>query len=58
MDGEIFAELEQRVDQLLERYLALKGENERLRSENARLMEERGTIKGRIDIILGKLEQV
>lgn len=58
MDGELFAEIERRVDLLLERYLALKGENEQLRNENFRLMEERNLIKGRLDIILDKLERV
>ncbi|BDV42354.1 cell division protein ZapB [Geotalea uraniireducens] len=58
MDGELFAEIERRVDLLLERYLALKGENEQLRNENSRLMEERNLIKGRLDIILDKLERV
>lgn len=46
------------MDLLLERYLALKGENEQLRNENSRLMEERNLIKGRLDIILDKLERV
>lgn len=58
VDGELFAEIERRVDLLLERYLALKGENEQLRNENFRLMEERNLIKGRLDIILDKLERV
>lgn len=58
MNTELFADLESRVEALLERYNSLKKENEMLRGENSRLLMERDTFKSRIDGILKKLEEV
>mgnify|MGYP001014807303 FL=1 len=58
MDTELFSDLERRLDMLLERYGALKRENEQLRADNVRLQQEREGVKGRIDGILRKLEGI
>ncbi|BEH10873.1 MULTISPECIES: cell division protein ZapB [Geobacter] len=58
MDTELFSDLERRLDMLLERYGALKRENEQLRADNARLQQEREGVKVRIDGILRKLEGI
>ncbi len=58
MDTELFAALEQKVEGLLAGYAALKRENQSLRDENRRLVEERDEFKARIDVILRKLEGI
>ena len=56
MDKELFAALEKKVDDLLDKYSNLKADNVRLAEENQRLLSEREGFKSRIDTILGKLE--
>ena len=58
MDIELFGELEKRVEGLLVAYAGLKHENVRLTMENKRLIDERGSVKNRIEIILEKLEGI
>jgi regulator of replication initiation timing len=58
MDAELFGELEKKVEELLAAYVGLKHENIRLTEENQRLIEERGSVKNRIEIILEKLEGI
>jgi cell division protein ZapB len=57
MDKELFAALEKKVDDLLDKYSNLKADNERLAEENQRLQSEREGFKSRVDAILGKLEE-
>ena len=56
MDKELFAALEKKVDDLLDKYSNLKADNARLAEENQRLLSEREGFKSRVDAILGKLE--
>ena len=56
MDKELFAALEKKVDDLLDKYSNLKADNARLVEENQRLQSEREGFKSRVDAILGKLE--
>ena len=56
MDKELFAALEKKVDDLLDKYSDLKADNARLADENQKLQSEREGFKSRIDAILGKLE--
>ncbi len=58
MDTELFDALEKRVEALLIRYNTLERENQLLREENQRLLEERSNLRGRIDLILEKLEGI
>jgi cell division protein ZapB len=58
MDAELFSTLEEKVEAFLDAFAALKQENERLRGENRRLLEERNGFKARIDAILVKLEGI
>ena len=58
MDTELLNALEERVVTLLEDYKLLKQENQSLREENRRLSEERDGFRGRIDLILKKLEGI
>lgn len=58
MDTELFAALEQKIESLLAGYAALKRENQSLREENRRLVEERDDFRTRIDHILRKLEGI
>jgi len=58
MNHELFEILENRVNDLLEKYTALKDENSRLAEENHRLQSEREGLKSRVDAILGKLEGI
>jgi len=58
MDQELFAALEKKVDDLLDRYSALKADNARLAEENQQLQSEREGLKSRVDAILGKLEGI
>lgn len=55
---DIFATLEERVQNLLERFDALQQENEQLRESNLALMHERQEMKTRLDDILAKLERI
>lgn len=56
MDKELFAALEKKIDDLLNKYSDLKADNARLAEENQRLQSEREGFKSRVDSILGKLE--
>ena len=58
MDTELFDALEERIATLLDGYKALKQENQSLREDNSRLSEERDGFRGRIDMILKKLEGI
>jgi cell division protein ZapB len=58
MDTELLDALEERVATLLAGYNALRQDNQTLREENRRLSEERDGFKGRIDMILKKLEGI
>jgi cell division protein ZapB len=58
MNHELFEVLENKVNNLLEKYTALKDENLHLTEENQRLQSEREGFKSRVDAILGKLEGV
>jgi cell division protein ZapB len=58
MDTELLDALEVKVATLLDGYSALSQENQNLREENRRLTEERDGFKGRIDMILKKLEGI
>lgn len=55
---ELFDALERRVESLLARYSTLERENQLLREENRRLLEERDSFKGRIGVVLEKLEGI
>jgi cell division protein ZapB len=58
MDTQLIGELEQRVTGLLDDYASVKLENQKLREENRRLLEEREGFKQRVDAILRKLEGI
>jgi cell division protein ZapB len=58
MNHELFEALENKVNGLLEKYSALKVENNLLAEENQRLQSEREGLKSRVDAILGKLEGI
>lgn len=58
MDQELFAALEKKVDDLLDKYSNLKADHARLAEENQRLKSEREGLKSRVDAILGKLEGI
>ena len=58
MTSDLFSALDERIGNLLEQYALLKRENEHLREENGRLLEERDGFRVRIDAILGKLEGI
>ncbi|MDD2900739.1 MAG: cell division protein ZapB [Desulfuromonadaceae bacterium] len=58
MNYELFEALENKVNDLLEKYTALKNENQRLSEENHRYQSEREGLKSRVDAILGKLEDI
>ncbi len=58
MTSDLFSVLDERIGNLLERYALLKRDNELLREENRRLLEERDGFRARIDAILGKLEGI
>ncbi len=58
MNHELFETLENKVNNLVEKYAALKDENSRLAEENQRLQSEREGLKSRVDAILGKLEGI
>jgi len=58
MDTELLDALEERVATLVAGYKTLRQENQTLMEENRRLSEERDGFKGRIDMILKKLEGI
>ena len=58
LDHELFEMLERRVDELVEKYNALKNENAALKEENQRYLSEREGLKSRFDAIIGKLDGV
>jgi len=58
MDTELLEALEGRITSLLAVFNAMKQENQSLREENSRLLEERDGFKARIDLILKKLEGI
>jgi regulator of replication initiation timing len=58
MNTELFDRLEKRLETLFHEYVSLKQEASRLRDENQRLIAEREDFKGRIDVILNKLEGI
>lgn len=58
VEAELFEKLEEKISRLIDRYAALKAENQQLAEENQRLQQEREGLKGRIDSILGKLEDI
>lgn len=58
MSQELFETLDSKIGELLEKYAALKQDNERLAEENQRFLAEREGLKSRVDSILGKLEGI
>lgn len=58
MNHELLEALENKVNDLLEKYMALKDENNRLAEENHRIQSEREGLKSRVDAILGKLDGI
>lgn len=58
MSADLFNELEGRINSLMNVVQELRLENDRLKSDNERLNEERVGFKARIDSILKKLEGV
>lgn len=58
MNNELFATLDQRITELLEKYNALKKTNHELAEENQRLKTERESLKSSVDSILNKLEGI
>ena len=58
MNHELLEALENKVNDLLEKYTAQKDENARLAEENQRLHSEREGLKSRVDAILGKLDGI
>jgi regulator of replication initiation timing len=58
MDKELLDALEGRITSLLAVFNDMKQENQSLREEKCRLLEERDGFKARIDLILKKLEGI
>lgn len=58
MNQELLEALENKVSDLLEKYMSLKDENSRLAEENHRLQSEREGLKSRVDAILSKLDGI
>ena len=58
MDSELIEVLESRINDIVEKYRALKAENARLNDEVQRFSSEREGLKSRVDAILGKLEGI
>lgn len=58
MTAEQFNMLEKKVEALLDAFMMLKQENARLVKDNHVLLEERKSVKSRLDAILGKLEGI
>ena len=58
MNQELFEILDSKVNELVEKYTALREENSRITQENQQLLDEREGLKARVDAILGKLEGI
>ena len=58
MDSMVIDALEDRIEKLIADFSRLKSANEALREENQRLLAEREQVKTRIDMLLGRLENV
>jgi cell division protein ZapB len=58
INNELIETLESRVNDLVEKYCALKEENARLNEIVQRFSSERDGLKSRVDAILGKLEGI
>ena len=58
MNQELIELLEKKINDVVEKYSALKTENARLNGEVQRLLSEREGMKSRVDAILGKLEGI
>lgn len=58
MNQEIIEVLEKKIGDLVEKYIALKEENELLNDEVKRLSSDREGIKSRVDALLGKLDGI
>jgi cell division protein ZapB len=58
MNQDLIAVLENKIGDIVEKYSALKAENERLNEEIQRLSSDREGIKSRVDAILGKLDGI
>ena len=58
MNHELFEALENKVNDLLDKYRALQDENNRLAEENQRIQSEREGLKSRVDAILGKVDGI
>lgn len=58
MNQELLQALENKINDIVGKYNALKEENERLKEENNRLYSEKDGIKTNIDALLGKLEGI
>jgi cell division protein ZapB len=58
MEKELLDALEGRITSLLDALNAMKQENQSLKGENCRLLDERDGFKTRIDLILKKLEGI
>ncbi len=58
MNQELFEKLDNKVNELVEKYTALREENTRILQENQQLRDEREGLKSRVDAILGKLEGI
>ncbi|MBI5484711.1 MAG: cell division protein ZapB [Deltaproteobacteria bacterium] len=56
MNQGLMEELESRINDIVEKYSALKAENARLNEEIQRFSSERDGLRSRVDAILGKLE--
>lgn len=58
MNQELIEVLEKKINDIVEKYTALKDENARLNEEIQRLSSDREGIKSRVDAILGKLDGI
>lgn len=58
MNPELLQALENKINDIVGKYNALKEENQRLLEENQRFHSEREGLKSNIDSILGKLEGI
>ena len=58
MNQELIEVLEKKINDIVEKYSALKVENERLNEEIKRLSNDREGIKSRVDAILSKLDGI
>ena len=58
MNQELIEVLEKKINDVVEKYIALKEENARLNEEIQRLSSDREGLKSRVDAILGKLDGI